>query len=238
MERDGTRLAPAVVRELLDKLRPAASDIVLIGGQALNFWAERYGSVAELTRDAPYTSKDIDFYGHQVHVTRCAQLLGGEAILYGVKDRSICSGIVTTAEGIQIDFVTLPLGVQASEIPRRAITFAHGKVMHPMHVLMSRAANVVHIPRNDALALKQLRAAVFVVREFIRKEHLQAGSIKAAQRLSEEAYKLATEADGIAVWKRHGVDLFAAVTAEPSLGEKFLSIRYPQMRERLAALRR
>ena len=86
MGRDGTLLAPTVVRALLDKLRPAASDIVLIGGQALNFWAERYGSVSELARGAPYTSKDIDFYGQQEHVTRCAQMLGGEAVLYGVKD--------------------------------------------------------------------------------------------------------------------------------------------------------
>lgn len=70
---------------LLDKLRPAASDIVLIGGQALNFWAERYSSAPELARGAPYTSKDIDFYGQQEHVTRCAQVLGGEAVLYGVK---------------------------------------------------------------------------------------------------------------------------------------------------------
>jgi hypothetical protein len=165
-------------------------------------------------------------------------VLGGEAVLCGVKDRSICSGIVTTSKGIQIDFVTRPLGVQASEIPRKAISFAHGKVMHPLHVLMSRAANVIHIPRNDSLALKQLRAAVFVVREFIRQEHLKTGNIKAALRLNEEAYKVASGADGIAVWKRHGVDLFAAVTTEPALGENFLSIRYPQMRERLSALRR
>ena len=144
MGRDGTVLDPTVVRGLLQKLRPAASDVVLIGGQALNFWAERYGNAPELAGAAPYTSTDIDFYGQREHVTRCAQLLGGESTLYGPRDRSICSGIVTTADGVQIDFVTTPRGVPASEVPRKAITFAHGRVMHPIHVLMSRAANVSH----------------------------------------------------------------------------------------------
>jgi hypothetical protein len=33
------------------------------------------------------------------------------------------------------------------------------------------------------------------------------------------------------------IDLFEAVLADPEYGQKFLDVRYPQMRDRLAALR-
>jgi hypothetical protein len=34
----------------------------IVGGQALNIWAERYSAVAELADFGPYTSKDIDYF--------------------------------------------------------------------------------------------------------------------------------------------------------------------------------
>jgi hypothetical protein len=48
----------------------------LIGGQAVNFWAEQYaGQVDELRQSAPYTSKDIDFLGDQRLAEECAARL-------------------------------------------------------------------------------------------------------------------------------------------------------------------
>ncbi len=108
---------------LLQRLRPMVGDVVLIGGQALNFWADRFEqSSAELADGAPYTSKDIDFCGNAEHVQRCAQLLGASHHLYGPDDISVCTGIVTTDAGIDLDFVHTPRGVQSSEVKRRAIT--------------------------------------------------------------------------------------------------------------------
>ena len=42
----------------------------------------------------------------------------------------------------------------------------------------------------------------------------------------------------LAVLQRHGIDPFEAVLADPLLPEGFLSKRYPQMRARLADIRR
>ncbi len=108
--------------------------------------------------------------------------------------------------------------------------------MHPIHVLISRAANVVHIPRTDDHALQQLRASVFVVREFVR-EVLMKPDVKAALKLNEEAFHVAKSDDGQAVWHAHEIDVFAAVLQDWPFGAKFANIRYPQMRKQLDALR-
>jgi hypothetical protein len=49
---------------------------VLVGGQAVNYWAERYLSIeAELEKLQPFTSQDIDFKGNRTDVERIAQQL-------------------------------------------------------------------------------------------------------------------------------------------------------------------
>lgn len=49
---------------------------VLIGGQAVNYWAERYASVEpQLEKLRPFTSQDIDFKGNRADVQRIARLL-------------------------------------------------------------------------------------------------------------------------------------------------------------------
>jgi hypothetical protein len=122
------------VDALLERLHPMVDDVVLIGGQALSFWAERYRTVPELASAAPFTSKDIDFCGQSADVERCAELLGASHELYGPRNRSVCTGIVTTTDGVQLDFVHTPRGVRSSEVQRRAIPLEQIRVMHPIHV--------------------------------------------------------------------------------------------------------
>lgn len=133
---------------------------------------------------------------------------------------------------MEIDLVHTPRGVSPDEIATRAIQLASVRVMHPIHVLMSRAANVVHIPRTDQHSLKQLRAAVFVVREFVR-ETLRETAVRPALRLNEWAFEAAMSDDSLCVWRAYGVDFFDAVLIASELGEDFAKIRFPQMSARL-----
>jgi hypothetical protein len=60
--------------EVLTRLGDTAGQVVLIGGQALNFWAERYAVREEsLAAEAPYASKGIDFCGTQEQLHLCAR---------------------------------------------------------------------------------------------------------------------------------------------------------------------
>jgi len=60
------------------KIRDVAGQpYVLVGGQAVNYWAERYLSAeAELEKLQPFTSQDIDFKGSRADVERIARQLG------------------------------------------------------------------------------------------------------------------------------------------------------------------
>lgn len=158
MGQDAPQLTRAQVEALLARLEPAKASIVLIGGQALNLWAERYQLIPELAAAAPFTSKDIDFGGEASAVEHCAQLVGGEYQIFSTKDRSICAGIVTTPDGVKIDLVRMPCGVSIDDVARDAVSLPAVRVMHPIHVLQSRAANVVQIPRPDEHSLKPRRA--------------------------------------------------------------------------------
>jgi hypothetical protein len=232
------RLTPEAVQALLARLRPAHDEIVLIGGQALGLWVERYATgCKELAEAAPLTSKDIDFLGGAAQVEVCAKLVGGTYQLFGPSDRTVATGVITTPDGVEIDLVHTPRGVAPDELALRAVPLQSLRVMHPIHILMSRAANVVHIPRRDEHSLKQLRAAVVVVREFVRERLLQTG-VRTALRLNEWAFDVAVSDDGLRAWHEHKIDLFGAVLTDEALGEKFAGIRYPQMSTAVLARRK
>lgn len=71
-----TALSYVDVRPVLAKIADLERDLVLVGGQAVNFWASYYERrVAELASEAPFTSNDIDFCGDQRAVRMCAERL-------------------------------------------------------------------------------------------------------------------------------------------------------------------
>jgi hypothetical protein len=222
---------------LLERLRPLTDEVVLIGGQALSFWAERFSSAEELSASGPHTSKDIDFFGDQKRVEQCARILEATPHYYSPSDRTVSAGYVVTSDGVHVDFVHSPKGLKPGEIHERAIAFPSLRVMHPVHVMKSRAANVVHIPRTDAHALKQLRASAYVVREFIRRDVVASGAIKPARKLNEWAFEVAGSSDGLEVWRRHAVDLFEAVLLDPRLGEKYAPGSYARMQREITRRR-
>ena len=63
--------------EIADYLaRLGRDDLVLVGGQAIGFWVERYiDRVPELEAGAPYASKDIDLRGSREDVEGYAAFL-------------------------------------------------------------------------------------------------------------------------------------------------------------------
>lgn len=154
----------------------------VVGGQALNLWAEYYSEGAtELLEFRPYTSKDIDYFGQRAVAEKLAAGLGGSIDVPSPDDTTFQTAIVhATVQGIDIDidFLSHVKGVQRgleAGVVDLILPYDHeGKeaelairLMHPLHCLQSRVANVIDLGRNDGTSRRQLAAAPIVLREYI-----------------------------------------------------------------------
>jgi hypothetical protein len=241
------RLGYAEARELLGRLGPMAEHLVLIGGQAVNFWAERYlARSPELAQWGPFASKDVDFCGSAQSAQEAARVLGGICKVPSLDDMTPCTALVQYEDGgvpRQIDFLGAPYGLRPEDVRSRSLPVqvetTHGavkfRVLHPLHCLESRVQNVHALPGYDnERSLRQLRAAIVCMREFAR-ELLDSGKTRDVLRLNERVFAFAIGAPSLSVWARHGVSVFDAVLRDPRLPEAFERVRYPQMHRELHA---
>lgn len=184
-------LDPEIVYDLAGILQ-LSDKAFIVGGQALNLWAERYSDVAELAAYGPYTSKDIDYFGQRQAAEKLADALSGKLLIPDSDDHTPQTAIVQATIGeqdIEIDFLWHIKGVEASSLEKQAVemrlTVRIGErtgelripIMHPFHCLQSRLANVVDLGRNTDLARRQLEASPIVLREYLC-EILDAGGQK------------------------------------------------------------
>lgn len=222
----------------------------MIGGQAVAFWADVYREElpADL-RTKVLASKDIDFTAaDQASVRLVATRLQGEAIFPTLDDATPNLAVVQFVDDAgktrAVDFLESPFGLDGRAVLQRAQEFEilddEGKgtgqtflVMNPVHMLRSRVANVAALPQGDTPhGLAQLRAAIACCRGFVRTVLQEHGS-RATLRLNEEIFGIAKSMHGITVFKKHGIDPFESVVADTRLPERFRSIRYAHMLERL-----
>jgi hypothetical protein len=98
-----TELDYAAVRPVLEKVADLGRELVLVGGQAVNFWASLYEErVPALAQHGPLASKDIDFCGDANAVRRCAERLGGVARIATFDDATPNAVTVVFADGAAV----------------------------------------------------------------------------------------------------------------------------------------
>lgn len=260
--------APLSARDvlaLLERVGEVAEQVVLVGGQAVNVWSEFYmaqGRADELIVDAPFVSKDIDFCASRATVqVFAARLRAGRARFTTLDDATPQLGLVRFIDDAgqerQIDFLSAPFGMDAKAIAAASVpldvldgegqpTGHRFRVMHPVDCLESRVHNVMGLPHayDTPHGRRQLRAAVVCAREAL-KDILDTAPtetfdpVRAALNLNERIFDLCLhDRHGRGVHAQTGIDPFDAVLADPRLGDRFLAVRFPQVRTRLAAVRR
>ncbi|MCA9675609.1 MAG: hypothetical protein KC464_11280 [Myxococcales bacterium] len=228
---------------ILAKLSDLEHPVVLVGGQALNFWANYYEArVAELAAGAPYMSKDIDFLGSHDAVSECARRLGGKAKLTTLDDMNTPNtGIVMFLDDDghlrQIDFLGSLAGIpetyyeslDANILDANDATVAILRVMDPISCLKSRAHNVAYLPGYQTEhALNQLRAAILCAREFGR--DLLAEDPFEALKCNEHVFGIARYGAGPFVYVRYGIDVLGAVVDDAGMPDAFYTERLPRVR--------
>lgn len=236
--------------KVIAKLADLGGRIVLVGGQAVNFWANYYLDRSDILRASnPLTSKDIDFYGRIEAVRACADRLGGTAILASMDDAGTPnSGIVTFVDEDRhervIDFLWTVAGIKNVDGLPAKIKDAGGNpiatfyVIDPVSCLISRAYNVVHLPQyKTEHARNQLRAAIICAREYGR-DLLARGQLDEAMAVNDAVIDLAQWGDGVDVFAHYKIDVLEALILDAGFPAKFYTHHVPFARKAVERARR
>lgn len=234
---DGLQLSDTI--GILDRLKGEA--LVLIGGQAVNYWADLYSErCPELAKSGPYASKDIDFQGRRDQVLKCARLLDGKAHLPEPFSSDAESGkIVLIDNGVQIevDFLQSAYGLTSKEtlagsvsvkVPDHSGSLVPVQIMSPFHCLKSRVFNVVGMQkyRTDH-GIRQLRASLVCTREF--SIDLAERDVRKSLDQNEAVFRFVMSPKPRKLFRTFNIDVFPAVACSERFPEAFHRQRYPQM---------
>src|ERR1700732_5055517 len=236
-------LTPEDVRKILSICSPRG---LLVGGQALAFWADHLQVERPVTLVSGVTA-DADFIGDSALAKDLARRLGWQIWIPALDDATPQTGKVThrtkSGEVKQVDFLSGVVGLTTKDLARRAIEMempdiGHLRVIHPIDVLDSRIQNLHLLPekRTDA-GIAQARLAVDVARAFIRQEIATRGE-RAGLKLLERAADIAGDIAAVRVFLLYGVDPLRAVPLEDFRTTSALhKVRWPQIVREVAQKR-
>jgi hypothetical protein len=211
--------APLTQRELQRILKVCSTQGLLVGGQALAFWADHLGVVRPPELESGVTA-DADFIGDASLARKLGQVLGWTTWVPSLDDATPQTGKVTKrlqgGSVKQVDFLSGVAGLTTKDLVRRAIELKIPKVgnlrvIHPVDVLDSRIQNL-HLlsSKRNASGLAQARLAIDVVNAFVRAE-IDADGERAGLRLLERLVDIAADLSARQVFLRHAIDPLDAV---------------------------
>jgi hypothetical protein len=238
-------------------LECAGPDLVLVGGQALAFWAS-YFDVPQPAGLAPAISRDVDFFtadaANSAALAGFARAIGGRIRLQEMETVTALIGqAMATAPGEKIynvDLLHQVIGLDRGEILKHAVDVsvpgsqATLRVLHPVHVLQSRNANL-HVleVKQDAIGQKQFALAIAVTRAYLEdridaigklhglgERQRQRGALAAIRRVLEYAGEDAARKNA----QRYGLHLADAIPAWCIASPEFWEKQWPHLRERMS----
>jgi len=148
---------------------------VLIGGQAVNYWAEKYlSSEPELKALQPFTSKDIDFKGNRDDVQRIAKQLDSSPGYPPKVAMTALAGIIPIKIGGDESFIEVVRhipGISSSkETPAVEARLQHKviRLLDPVSLLVSKLELVATVSQAGRQDVQHLKILVPCVRAFLR----------------------------------------------------------------------
>ena len=233
------------------------NDAVLIGGQALNLWAEYYAQQdPSLNTHSPFFSHDIDFLGDKGMAAAMHKIWKGEIRVPDMDTHTPMSANLRfnleDGRPINIDFLEIMIGVDNYNIrkdaqrTRNPNTQKSVLVLHPAHCLASRIYNTYGILNRrsgqpDGRSADRTRLAVKVLNhaltELFRNQDRE--SHRQAYGFIEYTASLAVEDPAKRAYHLDDIDVLDAIPTDPNLGmtEDFLNERYPRIQSFVASKR-
>ena len=244
------------ISKVLESL-PDDNDTILIGGQALNIWAEYYAQQdASLNTYSPFFSHDIDLLGDRDTAAAMHEIWKGEIRVPDMDTHTPMSANLRfnleDGRSINIDFLEIMIGVDNYHIRKDAQKARNRDmqrsvlVLHPAHCLASRIHNSYGILNRragqpDSRSAERTRLAVKVLNlalsDLFRTQNKEAH--REAYRFIEYTASLAVEDPSKRAYYLDNIDVLGAIPTDPNLGmtEVFLNERYPRIRSYVARKR-
>jgi hypothetical protein len=228
-------LSPEDVKTILAICSPKG---LLVGGQALAFWADRL-AIELPPALVPTVTADADFIGDSALAKELGRRLGWKTWLPSLDEATPHTGKVTQRlkdGGVkQVDFLSGVTGLATKDLVRRAVELEVPRiglvrVMHPLDVLDSRIQNLHLLPEKRTRAgIAQAEVAVDVVRAFIRDAIARKGE-RVGLKLLERIVEITNDIAAVRVFLLHGIDPLQAVPLDafrttPKLHQQ----RWPQI---------
>ena len=172
----GNRFSLQQFSPLFQLRNPAGHHYIIIGGQAVNYWAERYlEAEPELQKHAPFTSEDIDFCGNRDDVLFIAsQLKLVPAFPPKVAMTALAGFIPIRIEerATNIEIVRRVPGVAANLIDALAVEMTWKdktvRVLDPISLLACKIELALTVSQKNRQDVEHLQILVLCVRGFLR----------------------------------------------------------------------
>lgn len=228
---------------------------ILIGGQAVYFWAARYVKTEpDLERSRPFTSADLDFHGGRNAVLHLARQLNLTPQFPPAAALTALAGIIPIKVGDEftsIEFVRQVGGIRWPDISELAVERDFEgvciRVLDPISLLCGKANLAVSVDQKQRRDAEHLRILILCTRAFLRETlaGVEADTLPARGWLGavERVLKLAESSVGKKTSRKLDVDWRTALpemeiaTAKHRLVSQFRRIRLPQWLEKQTCVR-
>ncbi len=172
----GNRFTLQQFSEIFQVRNPAGIPYVLIGGQAVNYWAEHYlAAEPALQKHVPFTSGDIDFRGNRDDVRHIAGQLDLTAVFPDKVSMTALAGAIPFKIGKErsnIEIVRLIPGVPVLTVDAMAIGAEFSgqqiRVLDPISLLLCKVNLSLTVSQENRQDVAHLKILIFCVRGFLR----------------------------------------------------------------------
>jgi hypothetical protein len=214
----GVRFSLQNFSEVFDVRDADGLPYVLIGGQAVNYWAERYFSTEpELQKLLPFTSEDIDFKGGRDDVQRIAKQLNLSPVFPRRVEMTALAGAIPFRIGdmkSNIEVVRTVPGVSQSAVESLAIQAEWSgkqiRVLNPISLLVCKLELALTVKQEKRRDVEHLRILVPCVRGFLREflKQVESGDLPVKGWLGavNQILKTVSKARGRRASKRFEID--------------------------------
>jgi hypothetical protein len=215
---------------------------ILVGGQAVNLWAEHYGSaIPALDPLRPFMSKDADIFGDRALAERLAKATQWRLTCYN-EPRTIAVAMLTKEmvgkEPLLIEVINSVNGLTSGDLAdpdHLELRPGHVyRVPSPIILLKAKLANVAHIDQTRRQDVRHVQMLLPCVCEYLREAHGRAIAGEITERelvnLLESARDLSSNENYRELGKIHGFD-FNGIFPDELSASKFEKVfRFVQFR--------